>query len=105
MSRVKIANLLALTLFINACSQFEPFIDRRRDAGVRNLDKLYVGESLPDAPAVCYNNLWTDYGQIKKLADEECINNDTGRYAEPVKQTVFTCRLFVPNHFYFKCVK
>lgn len=105
LSRVKIANILALLLFLNACSLFDPFVDRRRNAGERNMDLLYVGESKPNAPAVCYNKLWTDYTEIKKLADEECVKQHTGTHAEPVNQTVFTCRFFIPNHFYFKCIK
>ena len=31
------------------------------------------------------------------------LENKTGNKAVPVKQTVFTCRLLVPNHYYFKC--
>ena len=37
------------------------------------------------------------------LATQECIKQKTGAYAVPVKQTSFTCRLFIPNHFYFRC--
>ncbi len=105
LSRVKIANILALVLLINACSLVEPFVDRRRNAGERNMEKLYVGESKVDAPAICYNKLTTSYQNVKKLADEECVKNNTGSHAVPVKQTILSCRLFIPNHLYFKCVK
>lgn len=105
LSRVKIANILALVLFINACSLVEPFVDRRRNAGERNMEKLYVGKSKVDAPAICYNKLTTSYEEVKKLADQECLNQNTGTHAIPVKQTILTCRLLLPNHLYFKCVK
>lgn len=88
-----------------SCSQFRPFVDRRREAGVKNLANLYVGKSTPENPAVCYNSLYTPYSEVKKLADEVCINEKTGTHAVPVKQTYFTCRILVPNHFYFKCEK
>ena len=41
----------------------------------------------------------------KKLADEECVKHKTGTHAVPVRQTQFTCRLFLPTHIYFKCEK
>ncbi len=100
----KLARLiLVLVLFLNACSLFDPFVDRRREAGARDLETLYIGESKPDAHAICYNKLTTTYAEVKKLADEECIKNKTGTYAEPVKQTYFSCRLMLPNHVYFRC--
>lgn len=105
LSRLKIINLLMFVLFTASCSQFDAFIDRRREAGAKTPEKLYVGASKPDAPAVCYNSLITPYKEVKKLADDECIKQKTGTHAEPVRQTLFTCRLFVPNHFYFKCEK
>ena len=88
-----------------SCSQFRPFVDRRREAGVKDLAKLYVGKSTPQNPAICYNSLYTPYADVKKLADEVCIKENTGTHATPVRQTIFTCRILVPNHFYFKCEK
>lgn len=105
MSRQKIICTLLLAAFLNGCSQFDAFVDRRREAGAKTPESLYVGASKPDAPAICYNSLYTKYERVKKLADEECVRQKTGAYAEPVRQTLFTCRLFVPNHYYFKCVK
>lgn len=90
---------------LSSCSLLDPFVDRRRNAGERDMTKLYVGASKPDAPAICYNILTTDYEEVKKMADEECIKHKTGTHAVPVKQTQFTCRLFLPTHIYFKCVK
>lgn len=105
MSRLKIVNLLILVLVVNACAWMEPFVDRRREAGAKTPETLYVGASKPDAPAVCYNNMRTPYKDVKKLADEECQKQKTGSFATPVKQTSFTCRLLTPNHYYFKCNK
>ncbi len=95
--------LVLLSLFINACSFTAPFVDRRREAGASTADKLYVGKSTPSRPAICYNALTTPYADVLALANQECIKQKTGTYAVPEKQTSFTCRLFIPNHFYFKC--
>lgn len=105
MSRLKFANLLLLICLLGACSLFQPFVDRRREAGAPTPERLYVGKSTPENPAVCYNKLWTDYEEVKKLADDECVKQKTGTHAEPIEQTTFTCRLLIPNHLYFKCVK
>ena len=105
MSSMKIVNLAMLVCLLAACSQFGPFVDRRREAGGLADGALYVGKSTPERPAVCYNKLYTSYEKVKKLADEECVRNNTGSYATPVKETVFTCRLLIPNHYYFECHK
>ena len=105
MSRVKILNLLILAGLLSSCSLLDPFVDRRRNAGEKDMSKLYVGKSTPEEPAICYNILTTNYEEVKKMADEECIKHKTGTHAVPVKQTQFTCRLFLPTHIYFKCVK
>lgn len=105
MSRVKIVNILLLCSFICGCSALSPFVDRRRDASAVDMSKLYVGESQPDAPAICYNKLTSSFEQIQKMADEECIKQKTGTHAVQYKETIFTCKLFLPNHLYFKCVK
>lgn len=105
MLKLKIVNLLILALFLSSCSQFGPFVDRRREAGGLANGALYVGKSTPKEPAVCYNRLYTSYAEVKALADAECVKNNTGTHAEPVKETVLSCRLLIPNHYYFKCVK
>lgn len=105
MSRLKIINILLLTAFVASCSQFRPFEDRRREAGAKTPEKLYVGKSTPENPAICYNSLYTPYADVKKLADDVCIREKTGTHAVPQKQTYFSCRILVPNHFYFKCEK
>lgn len=105
MSRLKISYLLFLAFVLNACSMFDPYVDRRREAGVRDQAHLYVGESKPEEPAICYNRWFTPYSEVKKMANEECQKHGTGTSAKPVKQTTFTCSVFIPNHFYFKCEK
>ena len=92
-----------MTALLNACSQFGPFVDRRREAGRADEGVFYVGKSTPKQPAVCYNKLYTSYEEVKALADNECKKYQTGTHATPVKETVFSCRLLVPNHYYFKC--
>ena len=104
MSRLKLIKLLVLVSVLSACSQFGPFVDRRREAGGLSEGGLYVGKSTPTEPAICYNRLYTSYDEVKSLADAECIKNKTGSQATPIKETVFSCRLLIPNHYYFKCI-
>ena len=93
-----------LTVFLSSCaSQFGPFVDRRREAGGLADGSLYVGVSTPEKPAICYNKLYTSFDEVQEMAKNECIENKTGNYAEPLEETSFTCRFFVPNHYYFKC--
>lgn len=103
MSRAKLLNLVLASLLLNACSLSKPFIDRRRDAGAPTPEELYVGESTPKEPAVCYNIFTTNYQEVKKLADEECLRQNTGTHAVPVRQKAFACRIFTPSYFYFRC--
>lgn len=105
MLKLRIVGLFVWVSLLNACVQLGPFVDRRREAGGLADGALYVGKSTPQQPAVCYNKLYTSFEAVKKLADEECIKNKTGSYATPVKETVFTCRLLIPNHYYFECQK
>lgn len=103
MSRIKIFYALVIILTISACSLVDPFVDRRRNAGERDVSKLYVGKSKPDAPAICYNILRTNAKELQVMADEECKKQKTGQKAEFVKETYFTCRILLPNHVYFIC--
>ncbi len=105
MSRANLINILVMTSLITACSQFGPFVDRRREAGAQKEGIFYVGKSTPEEPAICYNKLYTSYEEVKALADAECKKYNTGTHATPVKETVLSCRLLVPNHYYFKCEK
>lgn len=105
MSSFKKCFMLFILLPLGACSIFEPFVDRRRNAGEGDLSKLYVGRSTKDEPAVCSNLLWTNEAEIKALADEECEKFHPGTHAVKIKNTHFTCKLFLPTHTYFKCEK
>ncbi len=100
---MKIINAFILASILCGCSQLGPFVDRRREAGGLADGALYVGKSTEKEPAICYNILFTKYEEVKKLADNECQKYKTGKQAIPVRETVFTCRLLVPNHYYFKC--
>ena len=103
LSRSKFIKLMLLCLFVSRCSMLEPFVDRRREAGAKTMETLYVGQSKPNAPAICYNKLTTDFATIQQMADDECRKHKTGNRAVLTKETLFTCRLFLPNHIYFKC--
>lgn len=105
LSSIKIITATLFLISLTACSLFEPFIDRRRNAGVRDIRRLYVGKSKPEAPAVCYNGLWTTEDELQQLADAECVKNNTGTHAEKINTTHFSCKLVLPSHAYFKCVK
>lgn len=105
LSRQKILPLVLLALLIGSCSQFDAFVDRRREAGAKTPEQMYVGASKPGAPAICYNSLVTSYQKVKKMADAQCAADLPGTHAVPVRQTLFSCRLLVPNHIYFKCEK
>lgn len=105
LSRFKFGFILAVCFCAGACSALSPYVDRRRNVYAQTPADLYVGASKPDAPAICYNKLTTTLEEIQKLADAECVEQGTGSRAVMVKETIFTCKLLLPNHMYFKCVK
>lgn len=105
MSSLKIMTAVFIFFAVGACSLFQPFVDRRRNAGVQDMSRLYVGRSKPQAPAICYNKLWTDEAQVQKMADAECQKQGTGSHAEKTSESSLTCKVFLPTHAYFKCVK
>lgn len=105
MSSIKIVFVSSVLLLLSACSVFEPFVDRRRNAGESDLTKLYVGRSTLDEPAICANGLWTTEAQIQALADAECVKHQTGTHAVFSHKSLFTCKLLLPTHSYFKCEK
>ena len=105
MSSIKVTFLSIILTLTAACSVFEPFIDRRRNAGESDITKLYVGRSTKDEPAVCANYLWTKPEEVQALADAECAKFHPGTKAVQTKETHFTCKLFLPTHTYFKCEK
>ncbi len=92
-----------LTLMSVACSWVQPFVDRRREAGAEK-ERLYVGQSRPEAPVICYNSWATTFDELQKMADAECVKHQTGNYAKPAGKEVFTCRLLTPAAWKFKCI-
>ena len=103
LSSWKIINLFVFICLISACSVFEPYIDRRREAGGLADGALYVGKSKPEKPAVCYNKLYSSFEEVKAVADASCIENKTGVYAEPISENVIGCTLVTPSVYYFEC--
>lgn len=105
MSSLKMLVMLIVFTTTAACSLLDPFVDRRRNAGVQDKRYLYVGRSKPDAPAICYNPLWTDNEELQKMADAECQKQGTGSHAKKTGDSFFTCKLFLPSHANYQCVK
>lgn len=103
LSRLKVFYMVAIILSVSACSLFEPFVDRRRNAGEKDMTKLYVGKSTPTHPAICYNVLNTSFEEVQALADKECRKHKTGNKARFVDERYFDCRLLMPNRMYFEC--
>lgn len=101
--KLKIACLFMFVL--SGCGIFEPFVDRRRNPGVHDLNLLYSGPSRDDAPVICYNPLFTDAEKLQTIADEECVKNETGVRAEFVQKTYLDGKLLLPNHAHYICVK
>ena len=80
LSRVKISNMLILSSIICSCSILDPYIDRRRNPGTGDINKLYTGSSKTNAPAICYNPLLSEEKELQALADSECIKHQTGTH-------------------------
>ena len=104
LSRKKMAQAVLLVLFLGACSLTQPFVDRRREAGMTGAG-LYVGASKTDAPVVCYNGWVTDFEEVQKMADDECVKHNTGTSASLENEDRFSCRLFTPTYAKFQCVR
>ena len=104
LSSLKCVLHLALVLFLSGCSLFDPYVDRRRNPGVQDINYLYSGPSKPEKPVICYNPLLTNAEKLQQMADEECRKQETGKKAEFVKKTYFDGKLLLPNHAHFKCV-
>lgn len=104
MSSLKFKIICLFMLMLSGCGIFKPFVDRRRNPGVSDLNLLYSGPSRENAPAICYNPLFSSAEELQKIADEECIKNETGIRAEFVQKTYMDGRLLLPNHAYYQCV-
>ena len=94
---MKKVSFILLSLFVAACSQFEPFEDMRREAG----QIPTVGQSSNDRPAICYNPLWHDGNDTQKLADDACAR--TNRKAVFQEDIAFSCRLVNPSTAFYTC--
>ena len=86
-----------LFIFVTACSQFEPFEDRRREAG----QIQPIGSSTDNAPAICYNPIWHSEEEILLLADQACKR--TNRKAVFQQKKAFSCRFVNPSIAIYKC--
>jgi hypothetical protein len=99
--RLSVPAVLVLAVAVlSGCAGDGAFVDRQRDASFQNL--LYLGESKPDAPSICYNSWKTTPEKVLALANSVCAQS--GRVARLVKQTTLDCRLFYPTRANFVCV-
>jgi len=105
LSSQKLILMSFFLLLLGGCSIFQPFVDKRRNPGAENAKSLYIGPSKPRAPVICYNPLFSSDAEIQELADKECIEQETGTYAEFDKKTYFDGRLLLPAQAYYKCKK
>lgn len=105
MSSLKIYIAALLLIILGGCSVFQPFVDRKRNPGVSDINRLYSGQSRPYAPVICYNPLWTSEEKIQQMADDVCITEETGDSARLVKKRYFDGKLILPVRAYFRCVK
>ena len=105
LSSQKLRLAYVFLLFLGGCSLFNPYIDRRRNPGVADINKLYSGPSTPQKPVICYNGLITDDNELQKMADAECVKQGTGTKAEFVKKTHLDGKLLLPSHAHYTCVK
>ncbi len=85
-------------LFVSSCTQFEPFVDARREAGQIET----IGSSSKDRPVVC-SGFWVDSQERLVLAEKEC--QKIGKTAKSQSLQSFECRLFTPVKETFSCVE
>lgn len=94
---IKKGIILLLITGLVGCAEVMPFIDSRREAG----QVQPIGQSTPEKIAVCYNPLWHDENDVKKLAEDACaVNKKTAVYADT---KYFNCRLISPNTAFYQC--
>ena len=105
LSSLKFYIACLLLFYACGCTIFEPFVDRRRNPGVSDTNSLYVGESKPDAPVICYNPLVTGDEELQQIADDVCVAEETGDYAEFVEKSYLDGKLLLPARAYYKCAK
>ena len=90
--------LLGSFLILGACSQFEPFVDARREAG----QVASVGSSKPERPVVC-SAYWDGEEERLDLAQREC--EKIGKKAQSQTIQFFECKFFTPVKESFVCVE
>ncbi len=90
--------LFVSVFFLASCAQFQPFVDARREAGQIQT----IGQSTADRVAVCYNPIWSDETDAKKLAVDACAQNK--RKAQFDGKTYFDCTLVLPLTAFYQCV-
>ena len=88
--------VLCSGLFLSACSQFEPFIDSRREAG----QVVLVGSSTRNKPVVCYG-LIGNQSDFDNLAERECAKENKKALFEKVE--TFSCKIFTPQKAIYRC--
>lgn len=101
LSTLKLSLLFFMLIFLNACNQFAPFEDRRREPAT---ERIYVGSSKPTHPVICYNPLFHNKNKVEALAQGVCSKNVPDSTATLIKDDSFSCRLFVPSKAYYECV-
>lgn len=85
-------------LFLSACSQVEPFIDARREAGL----PYSVGSSTKANPVVCYGFFGTP-AQREALAQSVC--DESAKTAVLKEKDYFECKLLTPIKETYQCQK
>lgn len=80
------------------CAEVQVFEDSRREAGQR----APIGQSAPDAPAICYHPWWHEQETVQALADEICAK--TNRRAVLHHTASFSCRFMTPTTAFYTCV-
>lgn len=91
--------VLLFLLFTSACSQFNPYVDSRREAGIIG----NIGPSNLDKVSICYNSLSCEPAQIIDIAEQEC--KKTGRIAKFYRQVHWDCSLLTPTRVEYLCQK
>ncbi len=98
MNGLKILSVMVGVVFVSACSQFEPFVDARREAGQIET----IGASRPNQPVVC-SFYGVDPQTRLVLAEKEC--QKLGKVAKSQSVDLFNCRLLTPVKETFSCVE
>ncbi len=91
-----VAFILCSVLMFSACSQFEPFVDSRREAG----QVARIGSSTPDKPVVCYGLVGTQ-SDFDVLANDECAKKNKKAVFETTES--FSCKIFTPQKAVYRC--